>query len=236
MRCCNSTTTRLPAYALISSASIILGAGLMADRNHDRDEARADAASVNMQGQPEGQPDMEALMAMEPAQLIAMMQEMSKPDEHHAFLKKFAGDFDCTLQMWMDPTDKPTPTPGYTESQWQLGGRYLTSDFVGSFSFGGANVPLKGIGILGYDRIKGQYFSVWMDSMSTGVMMLPGVADTNAGTLTFDGMVTSFAGESRMKNVYTLTEKGYTMEFFEPNPMDPAGELANTGIITYTRR
>ena len=212
------------------AAGAIAAIGLMAGVAYD-----AGARATTHRAQPEEEAE-NGMMGMDPAALIQMMQAMSTPDEHHAFLKKFDGNYTCTLKFWMEPGAEPETSTGTTTSKWELGNRYLRSDFDGAFKFAGNEIPIKGIGYMGYDRATEQFFTLWMDSMSTSAMKATGTADMNAGTLTVEGTTNSVMGESRMKNVYTLTDDGYTMEFYEPNPENPGGDLMKTGVIEYTRK
>ena len=54
-----------------------------------------------------------------------------------------------------------------------LGGRVLVED-VKSTMMG---MPFTGHGMMGYDNVTGKYWSTWMDSMSTGMMMSEGTCD-----------------------------------------------------------
>ena len=48
-------------------------------------------------------------------------------------------------------------------------------------------VSFLGQGLTGYDNFKKEYFSIWMDSMSTGVMMSTGKMDADGKTLNMKG-------------------------------------------------
>ncbi len=47
--------------------------------------------------------------------------------------------------------------------------------------------PFEGMGITGYDNIRGQYQTIWIDSMATGMMWVSGQYDNAAQTLNQSG-------------------------------------------------
>jgi hypothetical protein len=93
------------------AAGAVAAIGLMAGVAYDAG-SRHTSTVGHTEGQPETQPGMDDLTQMDPAAIIQMMREASAPDEHHHFLKKFAGEFDCTLKFWMEPGTEPETSRG----------------------------------------------------------------------------------------------------------------------------
>jgi hypothetical protein len=87
-----------------------------------------------------------------------------------------AGHWTFTMSMWMAPGQPPMQSSGTMEASAILGGRYLPSTYKGSMM----GMPFEGHGLDGYDNVKQEYFSTWVDNMSTGVMMSTGKCDDPA--------------------------------------------------------
>lgn len=201
-------------------------------REHMTTHAQPDDDHGHGHGHESG-PSMEDAMNMDPAQIMEIMRAAAEPGEHHKHLAKLAGRYDCTLAFKMDPSAPAEVSQGTCNNKLILGGRYLLSEFKGSFKFGGQDVAFEGVGILGYDKNTDQLTSVWCDSMNTAVQVMQGTCDANGEKLTFEGKTSTPFGESKMKNVYKIPGDGtHTMEFWEPNPM--TGEMMQTGTIVYT--
>ena len=114
---------------------------------------------------------------MDPAMMEAMMKAAT-PGAPHKALESMVGTWDTKITMWMMPGMDPMTSSGVAESKMIFGGRYIEQRFKGSFM----GMPFEGIGYTGYDNIKKQYFSTWMDNMGTSFMM-----SHSADGLTFTG-------------------------------------------------
>ena len=102
-----------------------------------------------------------------------MMNAISKaatPGSEHAILESLVGKFNVTATFWMDPSKKPSVEKGTAVHKWMLGKRFVKEKYTSNF----AGKPFKGIGILGFDKVKGKYVSIWMDTMGTGMMTTEG--------------------------------------------------------------
>src|SRR4029450_8652344 len=86
-------------------------------------------------------------------------------------------------RSWMKPGDKPQQSSGTSSMAWVLGGRFLQQNFKGTW----ADQPFEGLGSLGYDKVKKEYVSVWMDSMSTALFQGAGQYDPATKTLSETG-------------------------------------------------
>lgn len=106
--------------------------------------------------------------------------KLAQPGEHHKILGKLAGKWKTTGKAWMEPGQPPVEMSSTTEATWQLGGRYLqevhTSTFMGQ--------PFEGRGFRGYDNATHEYFTVWADSMGTGIEVFRGTCDDPCKVLT----------------------------------------------------
>ncbi len=116
----------------------------------------------------------------------AMMEAMMKvgaPVAFHAHLKPLAGNWKTVTKHWMQAESEPSVSEGTCEKKMILGGRYLQETFTSS----AMGMPFKGVGIIGYDKGKQQYTSVWVDSMTTMMMIDSGTCDASGKVFTFHG-------------------------------------------------
>ncbi len=115
-------------------------------------------------------------MQIPPEALANMM-----PGEHHEYLNVLEGKWNVTSKYWMAPDQPPSESAGTSTFKWLFEGRYLQENL----SMVGAMGPFQGRGFIGYDNQKKKYFSVWMDSMSTRVMVSEGTCDDSHKVFTF---------------------------------------------------
>jgi len=125
------------------------------------------------------QPSQDTAQAKKAADMEAYMK-LAQPGEHHKRLGSFAGKWKVTGKTWMEPSAPPTEFNGTMEASWMLGGRYLQSVHKSSF-FG---MPWEGHAIDGYDNATHEYFSTWMDTFGTGVMVFRGTCEDPCKALT----------------------------------------------------
>lgn len=128
----------------------------------------ASPASADAQAKAKAQAEMDAYM------------KLAQPGEHHKSLGNLAGKWKSTGKTWMAPGQPPLEMTGTTEATWLLGGRYLqqvhTSSFMGQ--------PFEGRSLDGYDNFAHEFFSTWIDTMGTGVMVFHGSCDEPCKVLT----------------------------------------------------
>lgn len=114
-----------------------------------------------------------------------MMEMMKKyeaagtPGAPHKVLAETVGTWKTSSQMWHKPDAPPETSKGTAKFKMILGDRWLQQDFSGT----AMGKPFKGIGMLGYDNVKGKYESHWYDSMSTAAMAAEGDYDASTKTL-----------------------------------------------------
>jgi hypothetical protein len=115
--------------------------------------------------------------------MMAKAKEAGTPGAGHEVLKTLAGDWTVTSRAWMPGDKKPQQSAGTSTLAWVLDGRFLRQDFKGNW--GGQ--PFEGLGFLGYDNVKKEYVSTWMDSMSTGIAQAAGQYDAATKTIKDQG-------------------------------------------------
>lgn len=102
------------------------------------------------------------------------------PGENHKLLEPLVGKWNHKVQWWMGSQDQGHQSQGKNENKMILGGRFLVQVVKGS----NKEQPFEGAGVIGYDNAKGEFQTVWLDNMATG--MVKGVGHYNASTKTID--------------------------------------------------
>jgi hypothetical protein len=128
---------------------------------------------------------------------LAAQPPAPKPGPEHELLKKFAGDWDCTVSF-QGQESKAT-----AKSRMILGGFWMVEDFKGEF-FG---APFAGRGTTGYDPAKKKYVSTWIDSMTPTLLLMEGNFDKDHKTFRETGEGGGPDGKKqKMKNVYEFKD------------------------------
>ncbi|MBI4387703.1 MAG: DUF1579 domain-containing protein [Candidatus Omnitrophica bacterium] len=134
----------------------------------------------------EEMPNVEAVAGEKAAMDPAMMKKIKTlmvPSEAHKVLEGFAGNWTYTSKFWMVPDGPTEESIGTATHTVVYGGRFLKQEIKGNWM----NEPFEGIGYTGYDNIKQEYVSTWIDSMATGIMMVSGQYDAATKTLKQSG-------------------------------------------------
>jgi Protein of unknown function (DUF1579) len=170
--------------------------------------------------------------AMDEKAMMEAMLKYSTPGPEHKALESWAGSWDTTAKMWMDPSKPPQESKGVAENKMMLGGRFLEQSFEGTMM----NQPFSGKGYTGYDLYKKQYVSTWMDTMGTMIMMATGTADASGKKVTLTGQVDDFMTGKKMdfKETATVIDPDHNM--FEMWMPGPDGKMFKTLEIHYMRR
>ncbi|MBU0508644.1 DUF1579 domain-containing protein [bacterium] len=116
--------------------------------------------------------------------MMAEWQKWSTPGPEHQLLGKMVGEWTCTGKSWMGPDQPPMEgTPGTAKSEFVFGGRFLKSDYSGDIM----GMPFQGVGYLGYDNFRQQYWMTWFDNMTTALFTAYGAASADGTELTLMG-------------------------------------------------
>jgi hypothetical protein len=121
-----------------------------------------------------------------PSELDAVMMQVQKygtPGESHKRLEPFVGKWTFRMRYWMKPGDTPQELHGMSENAWVFGGRFLKRDFKSALD----NQPVDAVGYTGYDNIRGEYQTVWLGTMGTGIMQVAGTYVAAANAITESG-------------------------------------------------
>ena len=133
----------------------------------------------------------------DPAEMAAAMK-MMQPGEHHEHIGFYEGTWKTQIKNAMTGEE----TEGTYTYSWSLGNRMM----VGSYSGTMMGMPFEGMSIDGYDNLKGEYFSIWMDTMGTGFTLFTGAHDgENSVTYTGTGTDPMSGGDIEYRSVSTRT-------------------------------
>jgi hypothetical protein len=122
--------------------------------------------------------------APEAGDMMAMFVEMSRPGAEHKLLEPFIGEWTVKSSFWMDATQaEPEVSTATSKTEWIMDGRYQRQTYTGDFM----GMPFKGEGLLGFNKVTGEYFSTWIDSMSTGLGTSQGKVDPTGKIFSFTG-------------------------------------------------
>ena len=170
----------------------------------------------------QGEVDMEAMMAE--------MTRLGTPGEEHAMLAQSAGNWNVTGFYYMEPGAEPTPMDATAVRSTLLDGRVVEEVFTSSFM----GMPFEGRLLQGYDNLKEEYWSIWLDNMSTWAWDSTGNYD-ESGNLVYDGMaydaVTPDGRPTRMI-VRDISADETQMRMYD---LAPDGTAHLTMELNYTR-
>ncbi len=182
--------------------------------------AKKDATAVP--GQP-GQPSE--------ADMLAMIKKAAEPGEAHKVLKAFEGKWNGKVTCTNCFTGETETSDGTAVGTWILGNRFLRQDWKGTFM----GEPFEGVSQFGYDNVKQQYVSTWIDTMGTGVMLSTGKYDpaTKKFTLTGSFPDPMTGKDTTARQIITLVDDNtHKMEMWGPGQ---DGKDAKMMEIVYTR-
>lgn len=115
----------------------------------------------------------------------AMVKAMT-PGAEHERLARFAGTWQVTTTMQMDPSAPPEVTTGRAQRRMILGGRVMEETFKGTMM----GQPYEGFGITGYDNLRKEFWGTWNDTASTGIYVMRGNMDAAKGRMVMQGETT----------------------------------------------
>ena len=191
--------------------------------------AVAVAAMPLQDAKAKAKPDDKAMADMAKAMEV-WSKAGAKGEQHNAFAKQ-AGSWNLTVKMYMDPSAPPMESKSTATRETILDGRFMVEKVKGDM---GPMGPFEGYGILGYNNLTKQYDHIWMDSMSTGMMVSHGTAGADGAiTMTgeYDDAMTG--GKTKARTVTkTISDNEQKFEMYESKGGAPE---AKTMEIIYTR-
>lgn len=165
-----------------------------------------------------------------PEEMMKLYEEAGKPAKEHELLKKFDGKWDAVVKEWTDPSAPPKESKGSSANQLMFDGRFVHSMFSGEMM----GKKFQGVSVMGYDKAKQQYSSVWMDSMSTCIFVTYG--SVKDGKLELAGEMDDPVMKTKCKMREVIEFPSDDKQIFSMYMTDPAsGQEMKCLEITYTR-
>ena len=165
--------------------------------------------------------------------MMSAWMEANAVTEFHKHLEPFVGRWETASKMRMAPEVPWMESKGSSEVSWIMEGRFVQEKYKGEMM----GMPFEGLGMTGYDNMRKEYISTWMDSMSTTIAMTRGKCDNSAKTFSFMGaMDDPMTGTKDVPfKVVLKVVNGdkRMMEFWVPGE---DGEMFQNMEIVYTRR
>jgi Protein of unknown function (DUF1579) len=154
------------------------------------------------------------------------------PGTAHQSLEPLVGEWNVEVKTWMTPDAQPLLSTGTATSTWTLKGRFVQQEFSGEFM----GQPFHGISFTGYDNVREKYRSVWIDDMSTTMVVSEGDADGEGKIITLGGSYAcAMTGEKDKATTQIYRILSHDKHVFEMH--DPArGENSKVMEITYIRK
>jgi hypothetical protein len=183
-------------------------------------------AQQQPQGTPPAQPDMQKMMQE--------YMKMGAPVAEHRMLSRLAGQWTSTSKMWQGPDAPPMQTPPGTHSgEMIMGGRFVrfteTGDMMG--------MPMEGMGIMGYNKVRGVYEMLWVDNMETPMYYAAGKPDSSGKVITLMGKVDDPMTGERGKDVkYIYRFPSDSTVVFEMWDSTGPGKFYKSMETTYTKK
>ena len=174
---------------------------------------------------------MPAVPGMDEA-MMAKMKEYSTPNENHKVLDHFVGSWEYSLKWWKASDAPAEESTGTNEVKWIMDGRFIEQTTIGSIM----NQPFEGRGIMGFDNLKKEYTSIWLDNMATGIMISSATYDAATQTFSEKG---SFScpivnGPMSFRTITRIIDENtHTYEMYMN---DKDGEEFKSMEITYQRK
>ncbi|RIL10506.1 MAG: hypothetical protein DCC75_04210 [Proteobacteria bacterium] len=193
--------------------------------------AKSSGKNAPQQSEPVAKVQPPAMPQMTEQEMMEKFKEASTPGTEHAALKPLVGKWKTEAKWWKEPGKTPEVTKGSANHQWMLGKRFIKEEYKGKMM----GQDFEGVGMLGYDNVKGRYVSTWTDSMSTGILTSEGSYDTGAKSLDmtakFSCPMTGAEMTGRMLT-RVIDENTHVFEMYNPGP---DGKEFKSLEITYKR-
>jgi hypothetical protein len=150
--------------------------------------------------------------------MMATMMQLAQPGPMHTLISSWSGTWAGETTMWNFEGDTATKSKGTAVSTMIVGGKYQQSRHTGDMG----GMPFEGVAIMGYDNVKKEFFSNWIDVFSTGFITFTGQWDDASKTLSMSGSYPDIfrpGKECKMREVVkVIDENTQLMEMYGPDP------------------
>ncbi len=152
--------------------------------------------------------------------------------EQHKMLAKENGTWSGEVTMWMGEGAPPMTSTSTTVTKSIYGGLYQVSNHTGDMM----GMPFEGTSTMGYDNLKKEYFSTWIDNMGSGMYYMTGQRDDASKKISLSGTTRCMNGQDAvMREVFTSVDDDHQLlEMYGPDPK--TGKEYKNMEIKYTRK
>lgn len=109
-------------------------------------------------------------------ELMQAWVDFMTPGPQHERLKQRVGNWTVRIETWSGPEAASMVSQATAEAELMMGGRYLATTIEGSFQ----DQEFHGKSILGYDKLKEKFVSIWIDNFGTGFVISTGTYDESS--------------------------------------------------------
>lgn len=152
---------------------------------------------------------------------VARFRAAAEPGPEHATLARLAGEWDQTILVWPGPGTDPLEVRGESTNRLLLGGRFL--EIAAAADWPGR--PVEAATVVGFDRRRGEYTVIRMDSQGTYWVTASGLA-SSGGRIVMSGTDEDpILGHTQIYDI-VLTIDGadrYVLEFIFHDEMHTRG-------------
>ncbi|HEX9082204.1 MAG TPA: DUF1579 family protein [Holophagaceae bacterium] len=135
--------------------------------------------------------DPPAFTPVDPKVLQGWMSE-GTPVAEHARLRDYVGTWTTQQTDWLPSGRAWNQAAGTATFHLVLGGRFVQEDYTTTLD----GKPFHALGLMGFDRQKKAYNSLWMDDLNTGFIALDGTFDGTGRVLTLLGGIPAGGSDS----------------------------------------
>jgi hypothetical protein len=133
----------------------------------------------------------------------------------------------------MDPSAPVQESKATDDATWILGGRFIQEQVSGTMG----NMPFHGMGVTGYDNVKNEYVSFWIDEMGTSFSFSNGNSDSSGKVITMFGSYPDPMANMAEKKFKTITRIiDNNQHVYEMYNIGPDGKEFKILEITYMRK
>ena len=152
-----------------------------------------------------------AAPAMSEQEAMEKMIALATPGAPHELLASHAGHWKQSFRIRWSPDQPWQESSGSADGQVLLGGRFVLEHST----FTIADMPVEGYMLLGYDNLRGEYTSLWMDSLGTWWVESRGQQQPD-GAIAYAGTLRDMTGERPFRMVTRHEPDGsFVTEMFD---------------------
>lgn len=174
------------------------------------------------------------------AKMMEQYQAAGKTGEHHELLKVFVGNWNAESKFWMGPGE-PTTAKAESKQELIMDGRFVRQTYKSQFEMPGPDGKMTkqefhGEGLTGYDNLKKEFVSSWVDNMSTSLYTEHGQYNKETREFVMLGSALEPGSDVPVKSKSVIRIVSNDKHVFEMFKERGPGNWNKEMEITYTRK